>query len=82
MTNPYIGENHTFWLELLYKQQEKRRTNSVIPVKAFNELKALGCVTGEPARAVITPHGSGMLLTIRNDKEAAKQASKKRRKSR
>lgn len=81
MTNPYIGTTHSSWLEQLYKQQEKRRTNSAIPTRVFKELKALGCVEGEPGRAVITPHGSGMLLTIRNEQAAAEKKEKTKKRS-
>ncbi|MGD8405307.1 MAG: hypothetical protein PVJ21_16725 [Anaerolineales bacterium] len=83
MTNPYPGPKHTFWLEQLYRQKENHRPVSMLPVKIFNELKALGCVEGEPAASSLTAHGAGVLLTIRNDQaEALKQEKAAKRRKR
>lgn len=83
MTNPYLGTTHTFWLEQLYRQKENHRSVTTLPVKIFKELKALGCVEGEPAASSLTAHGAGVLLTIRNDQaEALKQEKAAKRRKR
>jgi ribosomal protein S19E (S16A) len=81
-----INDTHVFWLEKLFDQKRNHRTASTIPVSVFNQLKALGCVTGEPGASSITAHGAGVLVNIRNDEEAAvkkeKAAKRKGRKRR